>query len=201
MKTKINGGRYRNMIISSILLLIMAIAAPIGSSQLNSLSNTSFSIIIGIGLLLLVSILDIFLGITLRNIFVSVNQIYANISMFIRVIYGVYLFILVMVLYVLPNDYNNKFTIFSNIWSYGLFVFGIHLLILGFLIYKSKFLSKILGVLVVISGFGYMFDTIIKLFVPGINFEFSIYTFIGEALLIFWLPIHVITHKKKLPNN
>lgn len=73
---------------------------------------------------------------------------------------------------------------FHNGWDIELAVFGLHLLGVGVLVYKSVQFPRFLGVLVVIAGMGYLADTFTRILVPDFTFTFSIFTFLGEALLI-----------------
>lgn len=45
---------------------------------------------------------------------------------------------------------------FNDMWSVGLVVFGLHILVLGYLALKSSHIPKFFGVLLVISFFGYV---------------------------------------------
>jgi hypothetical protein len=77
---------------------------------------------------------------------------------------------------------------FDNGWvGIALAIFGLHLLGLGYLLFESAHFPRFLGVLVVVAGGGYLADSFIRILVPGFAFTFSLFTFVGEALLIFWL--------------
>ena len=76
---------------------------------------------------------------------------------------------------------------FYNIWDFGLVVFSIHLLLLGYLVYKSGYLPKFLGVLLFIAGIGYAHDSISKILSTNYALTIGEFTFIGELLLIFWV--------------
>src|SRR5688500_15477235 len=73
---------------------------------------------------------------------------------------------------------------FHNAMDIHLAVFGTHLLGVGVLVYKSDQFPRFLGVLVVIAGAGYLADTFTRILVPDFDFTFSLFTFVGEALLI-----------------
>ncbi|MGH2445371.1 MAG: DUF4386 domain-containing protein [Candidatus Limnocylindria bacterium] len=75
---------------------------------------------------------------------------------------------------------------FHNAMDIHLAVFGLHLLGVGVLVYKSVQFPRFLGVLVVIAGVGYLGDTFTRILVPDFDFTFSLFTFVGEALLIVW---------------
>jgi hypothetical protein len=76
---------------------------------------------------------------------------------------------------------------FGNGWDMSLAIFGLHLVGLGYLLVKSVDFPRFLGVLVVVAGGGYLADTFAGILVPDFEFTFSLITFVGEALLIFWL--------------
>lgn len=65
--------------------------------------------------------------------------------------------------------------------------FGLWLLPLGFLIVKSSFLPRFVGVLLVIAGLGYVADVLIFALLPGVDVVLSEFTFVGEVVLLFWL--------------
>jgi hypothetical protein len=76
---------------------------------------------------------------------------------------------------------------FDSGWDMSLAIFGLHLVGLGYLLFKSVDFPRFLGVLVVVAGAGYLADTFAKILVPDFEFTFSWITFVGEALLIVWL--------------
>ncbi len=77
---------------------------------------------------------------------------------------------------------------FDNGWdSMSVGIFGLHLLGLGYLLFRSADFPRFLGVLVVIAGGGYLADSFTRILVPDFGFTFSVFTFVGEALLIVWL--------------
>lgn len=76
---------------------------------------------------------------------------------------------------------------FGNGWDMSLAIFGLHLVGLGYLLIKSVDFPRFLGVLVVVAGVGYVADTFARILVSDFEFNISLFTFVGEALLIFWL--------------
>ena len=80
---------------------------------------------------------------------------------------------------------------FRSGWDIGLVIFGLHLLIIGYLVFKSGYaptwLGILLGILLVIAGLGYMVDSIGRFLLPNYSVSIGQFTFIGEVLLIFWL--------------
>jgi hypothetical protein len=49
-----------------------------------------------------------------------------------------------------------------------------------------------LGMLVVIAGAGSLADSFTRILAPDFDFTFSVFTFVGEALLIVWLLLRAI---------
>ncbi len=66
--------------------------------------------------------------------------------------------------------------------------FGLWLVPLGVLVFRSGFMPRLLGVLVVIAAAGYLIDSITQLLFPGFA-TISQFTFIGELLFPLWLVI------------
>jgi len=68
-------------------------------------------------------------------------------------------------------------------------VFGVHLLLLGYLAHRSGYVPKVFGVLLVISGLGYLIDGFATVLGRGDVISIGQFTFAGEVALIFWLLI------------
>jgi len=78
--------------------------------------------------------------------------------------------------------YQHGFTIAHIFW--GLWLFP-----MGYLVFKSGFLPKFMGVLLIIAGLGYLTDFTLFFLFPDIDVAVSDFTFVGEVVLIFWLLI------------
>ena len=74
-------------------------------------------------------------------------------------------------------------------WSMGLVLFGIHLGLLGYLIYRSGYMPRILGILLVIDGVGWVVDSLRSYLFPNAHLGFLFVTFFGEIFLMLWLLI------------
>lgn len=64
-----------------------------------------------------------------------------------------------------------------------------HLLLLGYLAYRSGYVPKGVGILLVIAGLGYAADSVGPVLSSGYTVELVLFTFIGEVVLLFWLLI------------
>jgi Domain of unknown function (DUF4386) len=78
---------------------------------------------------------------------------------------------------------------FNDIWYVSQFLFGLHLLLIGYLAYRSGYIPRLLGILIAISGLGYATDSLGAVLSQGIWTDISPFTFIGEFLLALWLVI------------
>ncbi len=65
--------------------------------------------------------------------------------------------------------------------------FGLWLLPLGYLIYRSGFLPRLIGILLMIACAGYLVDVATFFLAPGFGVVLSEYTFVGELAVMGWL--------------
>jgi hypothetical protein len=76
-------------------------------------------------------------------------------------------------------------------YALGMVFFGLHLGVLGFLVYRSGFLPRILGILMVVSALGYLADSFTKFLVPQsvetLAIVVVVTALIGELPLTLWL--------------
>jgi hypothetical protein len=161
---------------------------------------------IAICIYLIVAILDVVVAWGLYVFLKPVNKSLSLLTAWFRVVYaGILAIVLVNFVVALQllsgADYLSAFETdqvhaqmmlfldaFGYGWTIGLAIFGLHLLLLGYLVFKlSGYMPKILGVLLVIASLGYLIDSFGKLLSPNYDANIAIFTFIGEVLLIFWL--------------
>ncbi|WP_371688597.1 DUF4386 domain-containing protein [Micromonospora sp. KC207] len=72
-------------------------------------------------------------------------------------------------------------------WSLGLILFGVHLLMIGWLAWRSDAVPTWVAVLVAIAGAGYLADSIGALVPAAYPFQVAAVTFVGEVVLMVWL--------------
>lgn len=70
----------------------------------------------------------------------------------------------------------------------GLF-WGLWLFPMGYLVFKSGFLPRILGILLVIGCVGYLIQSFAAFLLPNLNVNIAVFTFWGEVLFPLWLVI------------
>lgn len=159
----------------------------------------------GICIFLIVAVLDVVVAWALYILLKPVNRSFSLLAAWFRVAYAA-IFVsavnnLLNVLQLLSgSDYLKVFETdqlyaqvllflnsFTDGWSIGLAIFGIHLLVVGYLVFKSGYFPKFLGIFVMIAGLGYLIDNLGKLISADYTLSIAMFTFIGEVLLIFWL--------------
>ena len=161
---------------------------------------------LGIVSLYLVIPLDIVIAWALYRVFSPVSKSLSMLAAGLRIAFAVVFMVaisqLVDVLRLLNDDYLAVFSpdqlhaqvllainAFNDVWHAGLFLFGLHLLIIGYLAFKSGYVPKLIAVLVAIDGLSYAVDTFGTVLSPGPWTDTATFTFIGELLLGLWLVI------------
>lgn len=83
---------------------------------------------------------------------------------------------------------------FNYTWLIGLVFFALHLFFLGYLIFRSSYIPKILGVLLIVASLGYLTDSFANFLLPNYADYEEIFMLvvivpgvIGELSFTFWL--------------
>ena len=76
---------------------------------------------------------------------------------------------------------------FQYDWAISMVLFGIHLVLLGYLIYRSGYIPRVLGVLLVIDGLGWVTNSLRPYLFPKAHLGFLFITFLGELFFMLWL--------------
>lgn len=82
----------------------------------------------------------------------------------------------------LLNLHKHGITITQIFW-------GLWLLPMGYLVFKSGFLPRIIGVALIIGCFGYVFDSFAAFLLPSLKMNLILFTSWGELFLPLWLLI------------
>jgi hypothetical protein len=196
-------------LIAGLALALMAVLAVFGNfvalqplvtpedatKTAMDISNSEALFRWGIASLILVAVLDIIVAAALLRLFEPVNRSLAITAAWFRVAYAaVYLVAIIQLVVALgllgdPEQALRAIDAYGTIWLVGLIFFGINLLLIGYLAYRSGFMSKVFGILLVIAGLGYIADGFLAVLVPDPPISIGQFTFIGEVALIFWLLI------------
>ena len=168
---------------------------------------------------LLMHVMDLVLGIVYYTLFKRINKQLALLSLLFSMIQTAVLVAnkmnLVMPLFLLNNDsYLKAFdpqqlkalsylSIKAHEYGFGigLIFFGFACLIDGYLIFKSGFLPKILGLMIFVAGICYLTNSFLLIFSPateGLLFPIilGLLAFIGEFSMCLWLLIKGVHVKK-----
>ena len=196
-------------LIAGLALALMAVLAAFGNfvaiqplvtpgdaaKTAIDISNSEALFRWGTASLILVAILDIIVAAALLRLFEPVNRSLSITAAWFRVAYAaVYLVAIIQLVIALgllddPNQALRAIDAYGTIWLVGLIIFGVHLLLIGYLAYRSGFMAKVFGILLVVAGIGYLVDGFGTVLVPDYSINIAQFTFVGEAALMFWLLI------------
>ena len=89
-----------------------------------------------------------------------------------------------------------KLSDFDSLWLIGLVFFGIHLIALGVLVLKSASVPRLLGILLVLAGLGYLTDSFAQFLLPDYGNYQDLFMMavvlpgvVGEMSFTIWLLI------------
>jgi hypothetical protein len=105
-----------------------------------------------------------------------------------------------VLLFLNDADYLTPFTagqvqalvpLFHKLHQFGLSIdkvfWGLWLLPMGYLVFKSDFLPRSLGILLIIGGFGWLTEFFAALLLPNFKVKIAMFTAWGEVLFPLWL--------------
>ncbi len=149
----------------------------------------------GIIAIAIVILLDLIVSAAWYALFRSVSTTVSAIAAWIRVVYTALFAVataqLVNAFLILddPARALDSLESFNTLWISSLGLFGIHLLVIGYLIVRATFISPVFGALLMIAGVGYILDAVGVIFSLGFPVTFGSFAFVGEVVIIFWLLI------------
>ena len=149
----------------------------------------------GIASLILVAIGDIIVATALLTLFRSVNRGVSTTAAWFRAAYaavyltGISQLLIAVSVLAEPGQASRAIEAFNTIWQASLILFAVHLLLEGYLAYRSGFMPKVFGILLVIAGLGYLADGFGAVLISRYSFGIGRFTFLGEVALILWLLI------------
>jgi hypothetical protein len=74
-------------------------------------------------------------------------------------------------------------------WSLALVIFGIHLGLLGYLMIRSSYIPRLVGIALAIAGIGYIVYNLRPYLYPDAEIGFVFATYPGELVFVLWLAI------------
>ena len=150
----------------------------------------------GIVSLYLVAALDVIVAWALYRLFRPVSKGISNLAAWLRIAYaGVFVIAisqLVGVLRLVGTDQLQSHALgrihtFTDVWDAGLVLFGLHLFVIAYLAIRSSHVPRLLGLLLAIAGFGYLFDSLGAALSHGSPPDVAALTGLGEFVFALWL--------------
>jgi hypothetical protein len=86
---------------------------------------------------------------------------------------------------------------FRDTWDVGYIFFGIHLFLLGVVAFRSSFVPKVIGIILILAGISYLIDYLGRMLFPDLGMGVSFIFGWGELIFMIWLLIW--GGKKELP--
>lgn len=139
--------------------------------------------------LVLVVALDVLVAWALREFFSPVHHGLATLAAWFRLAYAAVFLGAIAELFAAAGSPRAPARIeeFRGVWELGLVLFGVHLVLVGFLAHRSRTVPTVLGVLVAVAGLGYVVDGAGTVLVADYSVDLAAVTFVGEVLLMLWL--------------
>lgn len=193
--------------IGGIALLLIAVLAGYGNfgalaplisgddavKIAQNIAGSEFQFRLGVLCMIIAAVLDIVVAAALLALLEPVNRMVAVTAAWFRIAYSAVFLVAIAQLATVPSLLGqpdlamNALGSYNIIWQSGLILFGMHLLLVGYLAYRSGFMPLVLGGLIAIAGVGYLVDGIGTVLVADYTPTISTFTFIGEVALIVWL--------------
>ena len=149
----------------------------------------------GVACIFLVILLDVLVSAAWYALFKNVNRRLSAAAAWMRITFaGLFAVATGQLAYAYtllddPEQALHAIESFRSIWLISLGLFGLYLILISYLELRSTFVPKVLGVLLAISGAGYIIDAFGVAFVDGFTPMYGLFAIIGETSCIFWLLI------------
>ncbi|MBP2216883.1 DUF4386 domain-containing protein [Arthrobacter sp. CAN_C5] len=175
--------------------IVPLIARGDAEQTAQNVSGAPFLFFAGVFGFFLVALLDVIVAGALYTLFRPVSRRVSAAAAWIRSAYAVLLVVALSQLVIgfsLSGDPEAALPVlesFNTIWVISQGLFGISLLLVGYLAFRSGFVPKVFGVLLAIAGIGYLADAVGMAFIHDFSAVFAQYLFVGEVAIIFWLLI------------
>tara|TARA_R110002096_G_scaffold126532_2_gene273565 strand:+ start:54507 stop:55106 length:600 start_codon:yes stop_codon:yes gene_type:complete len=152
--------------------------------------------------LIFIQVLDLIVSYTFYKFFLQQHRKMAAISGGLRFLYS--LIFIFASLFLFKNLTDNtvydewilsNIQFFHNIWTFGLIIFGIHILLLGYLMKLYGGIHKILWLLALIAGISYSLVSTLKLlefepeFTENLEMILALPMTVGELGLAIWMVV------------
>jgi len=148
------------------------------AATFTNIADSEFLFRLGLVGFLIVFVADVVVAWALYILFRAVSREVSLLTAWFRIVYTAFLGVGVIFFFVVLQlvsgagylgafgqgalDAQAKLSLdaFNYAWLIGLVAFGIHLMLLGYLVLASGYASRVLGILLVVAGTAYVFDTL-----------------------------------------
>jgi Domain of unknown function (DUF4386) len=160
-----------------------------------NISQSGMVYLAGVLAIFLVTLIDVLAAVSWFALFKNVNPKLSAVAAWMRVTFaGLFAVATSQLAYAYtvldqPELALHAIESFRTIWLISLGLFGLYLILIGYLEFRSTFIPKVFGVLLFISGTGYIIDAIGVAFIDGFTPMYGLFAIIGETAAIFWLLI------------
>lgn len=147
----------------------------------------------GIAALVVVAILDVIVAGALFIFFEPVSRTISMLAAWFRLAYSAVFLVAIAQLAIGVSLVSNPDAAlmavdsYNTIWQFSLIFFAVHLVLLGYLGWRSGFMHKVFAILLLLAGLGYLVDGFGQLLSADYTISVAVFTFVGEVVLIFWL--------------
>ncbi len=180
----------RAALVAGAALLLMALLAPFTILGVidpvvageEPAEGTAFRL--AVAGVLVIALLDLVIAWALWRLFLPVDRRLAALAGGARVAYGV---VYLVAIGFLATGEPANVSRYQKIWDIGLLIFGVHLVLVGVLCWRSGVVPRIIGVLVVVAGAAYAVDSVGVLLSESYDADLAAYLFVGEVALMVWL--------------
>ena len=85
---------------------------------------------------------------------------------------------------------------FGSIWGLSAVLFAIHLMLAGWLIYRSGYIPKWVGILLAVAGLGYVVQNLNAYLFPEPDLGYVAVALAGEFVFMLWLLVRGLKIKE-----
>lgn len=163
---------------AGVCIALMAVLAPLGLMVALPAGAVGVAAVV----VLVVAVLDVVIGVSLYPVLQRAGALLAGCAGALRVAYAAVFAAAAGWLVGVPDVAR-----FQAAWDAALFVFGVHLLLVGAALIRGDGLPSWIGALVVVAGGGYLVDAVSAMVAPTEQLSVGAFTFGGEVVLLVWL--------------
>lgn len=166
----------------ALVIAPLLAGAPAGSDSLG-LALAAFGI---------VAVLDVIVALALFDALAPAGRWLSALAAAFRLVYTA---VLAAAIGMLAASDSIGVDLFDSTWQFGLGLFGVHLVLIGVLVYRMGGSGRFVGPLVSLAGIGYAVDSYARLLAPETGLALAQFTFVGEVVLIGWLIVRAIRRR------